>query len=57
MNDFSREEIEIVHNSINRFLKQFENIFVEEDFWDKTFDISKLKIIREKLELILEKDA
>jgi flagellin-specific chaperone FliS len=57
MNDFSKEEVEIIHNSINRFLKQFENIVTEEDFWEETFNISKLKTIREKLKLILEKYA
>ena len=57
MNDFNRKEIKITYNFINKFLRQFEDTPTEEDFWEEIYDISGLKIIREKLKLILEKHA
>ena len=54
MIDLNRQDVKITYNFINKFLKQFETYPQEEEFWDKTYNVSELKIIRNKLKLALE---
>ena len=54
MIDLNKQDIKITYNFINRFLKQFETDPPEEKFWNKTYKISELKTIRNKLKLVLE---
>lgn len=54
MIDLNKQDIKITYNFINKFLKQFETDPTEEKFWNKTYKISELKTIRNKLKLVLE---
>ena len=50
MVDLNKQDIKITYN----FIKQFETDPPEEKFWNKTYKISELKTIRNKLKLVLE---
>ena len=52
MIDLNKQDIKITYNFINKFLKQFETDPTEEKFWNKTYKISELKTIRNKLKLV-----
>lgn len=54
MSELNKEEYKITYNLINKFLKQFEAYPVEEKFWNKSFNLSELKVIRNKLEFLKE---
>jgi len=49
MIDLNQQEIKLVCNHLNKFLKYFETARGEENFWEDTYKISELKIIRDKL--------
>lgn len=57
MNDFSKEETKLVYNHLNKFLKYFETTPTEENFWQDTYNLKEMKVIRNKLKLILENNA
>ena len=57
INTFARNLIsnpETALKFVNKFLKQFESSPLEEEFWNKTYNINELKMIRNKLKLVLE---
>ena len=49
MIDLNQQEIKLIRNHLNKFLKYFETTQGEEDFWQDTYKINELKIIRDKL--------
>ena len=49
MIDLNQQEIKLIRNHLNKFLKYFETTHGEEDFWQDTYKINELKIIRDKL--------
>jgi LPS O-antigen subunit length determinant protein (WzzB/FepE family) len=54
MVDLNKQEVKIIFKFVNKFLKQFESSPLEEEFWNKTYNINELKMIRNKLKLVLE---
>ena len=54
MIDLNKEEVKVVYNHINRFLRGFEGSPQEEIFWEETYLVSKLKKIRTKLKTAIE---
>jgi hypothetical protein len=53
----SQQENKVIFNHLNKFLKHFEANELEEKFWEETYKLKSLKIIRDKFKLILDKDA
>ena len=49
MIDLNQQEIKLIRNHLNKFLRYYETTQGEENFWEDTYKISELKIIRDKL--------
>ena len=52
--DLNKQEIKIIYNFINKFLRQFETSPREEKFWDKIYSVSELKKVRDKLKMAMK---
>ena len=57
MIDLSKQEVKLVFNHLNKFLKNFEFDQLEYNFWNKFYSLDELKIVQQKLKTILEKNA
>ena len=57
MNSLTNKEIKLMYNHLNRFLKHFETDSLEESFWNDTFNLKELKVLRNKLNSDLDKNA
>jgi hypothetical protein len=49
MVDLNKKETKLMYNHLNKFLKYFETTPQEDKFWQETYNIQELKIIRDKL--------